>query len=243
MRALLLDIGNSRTKAAIHDSQKLIDLTSFDKNQYESILQYAKEFRAEACCFCNVGDLDERFVEKLQAAFPLCHQVSPMSRLPFQHEKGAIYATMGSDRIAALAGAYIRFPNQATLLVDAGSAITYDFLDDKGFYKGGLITAGLRMRLKALHEFTAKLPLVDIPDSRSSELLTTDTQQALQAGCVAGLKGEYQYIANYLTTRYSSFQTLLTGGDAQSLAKFYLCRNFIPNLVLEGLYGLLQCNC
>ncbi len=242
MRALLLDSGNSRLKAAIAADGRIETLCVFDHNQVAEILDYAQKERAQACCLCDVSGKIDTLLAELRQAFRHLHLVSADSIVPFNTGAG-FYTTMGSDRIAALVGAYVRVKPSPVLIIDAGTAITYDFLDERATYCGGLISLGIDMRRRALHTFTGRLPLVNVPSETSFPFTTKGTTQSLQSGIVAGIVGEFEYITRELKKKHNDFQIVVTGGDAECLSNFYFCKTFVVhNLVLEGLYELLMCN-
>lgn len=243
MRALLLDSGNTRIKAAIALDGRIEELHIFERAEQEAILHFAVASEVEACCVCDVSGQIDDFIAKLEQRYTgQFHCVSSASQVPF-NKGGGFYPTMGSDRIAALVGAYLRTKPRAVLVIDAGTALTYDFLDNNATYCGGLISLGIEMRLRALHTFTGRLPLVKMPEERFYPFTTEGTESCLQAGIVAGVIGEFKYLISELRERYDDFEIFLTGGDAECLSNFYFCKSFIvQNLVLEGLYELLVCN-
>lgn len=243
MRALLLDSGNTRIKTGIAIDGRIVELHIFEHSDQEAILNLAIKSRIEACCICDVSGQINDFIAKLEQRYTgQFHYVSSASRVPF-NKGGGFYPTMGSDRIAALVGAYLRTKPRAVLVIDAGTALTYDFLDNNATYCGGLISLGIEMRLRALHTFTGRLPLVKMPEERFYPFTTEGTESCLQAGIVAGVIGEFKYLISELRERYDDFEIFLTGGDAECLSNFYFCKSFIvQNLVLEGLYELLVCN-
>src|SRR5690606_39980712 len=88
------------------------------------------------------------------------HDALPILKLPFENHYGTP-ETLGVDRMALIASVYTSYPNKNCLVIDAGSCITYDFINQEGQYKGGAISPGLKIRFKAMHTVTAGLPLVD----------------------------------------------------------------------------------
>lgn len=155
---------------------------------------------------------------------------------------------LGKDRLAAAIGAFELYPEQNVLIIDAGSAITYEFVSKKGEYLGGNISPGLQMRLKALNTFTDKLPLIKILDSdklnfSNENKIGKNTQTAIINGVFQGLMMEIQgYIAK-IRRQHSNSIVILTGGDAFFFEKEL--KNYIfaePNLVAKGLNSILKYN-
>jgi|AntRauTorckE5430_2_1112549.scaffolds.fasta_scaffold00271_6 type III pantothenate kinase len=127
----------------------------------------------------------------------------------------------------------------ARLIVDAGTCITLDLIDGKGIYHGGNISPGVRMRLQAMHVFTAQLPLVEQGDLFNE--VGRSTEQALLHGGQFGAAYEVEGLFFRLRQTYPNLELILTGGDAELLAGLLSVPNVIyPNLVLRGLNQILS---
>lgn len=122
--------------------------------------------------------------------------------------------TLGQDRLAAAVGAKSLCPNENLLIIDAGSAITYDFVSDKGEYMGGNIAPGLKMRLTMLQRMTKKLPLVEVEENELIPLFGKNTRDAIAAGVIRGIAYEVKGYMRTLSEKVPHFQTFLTGGNA-----------------------------
>ena len=186
--------------------------------------------------------------------------------LPIQN-KYKTPKTLGKDRLAAVIGAYFldrEIKKQPTLVIDAGTCITFDFIDihkSEGIYEGGSISLGLQMRFKALNRFTSKLPLLELSENLPTPIGTT-TQEAIQSGVQFGLLSEIKGIIDFYQNQinendkelHTKLNIVICGGDAAILKKWweeYLI-NFItpshnytqwtiePNLVLIGLQRIFQ---
>jgi type III pantothenate kinase len=149
--------------------------------------------------------------------------------------------TLGKDRLAAIVGAYTKFPKQNVLVIDAGSAVTYDILTDQEEYVGGNISPGLEMRYKALHQFTGRLPLVT-PEITGNTYGRT-TREAINEGVLQGMLYEVEgYIARWQKI-YEDLKIILTGGDANFFEKKLKNGIFVNlNLVTNGLNTILNIN-
>ena len=148
---------------------------------------------------------------------------------------------MGLDRIAAAVGAHFLYPNNSLLIIDVGSAITFDFLSDKATFLGGNISPGLQFRLKSLHQFTNKLPLVQPKDQ--IKLFSQTTEEAINSGVIRGICYEIEnYIEEY-ENNYENLTSVLTGGDTYFFARILKKRIFAEEkLVLIGLNQILKYN-
>lgn len=149
--------------------------------------------------------------------------------------------TLGFDRIAAAVGANFLIPNSNLIIIDIGTALTIDFVNDKNEYIGGNISLGIDMRFKALNEFTDKLPLIKKDDKRS--LIGTSTETAIRNGVMNGIAYEIEGVINKLEEDFTNINTFLTGGDAFFFDKLYKNNIFAnANLVLIGLNRILEYN-
>ena len=149
--------------------------------------------------------------------------------------------TLGADRLAAAVGAAYLRPGQPTLIVDAGTALKCDVLTADNTFAGGSISPGLRMRLQALHTFTGRLPLLELPAPAEAVQLTgTSTASAMWSGVLNGAVLEVQGFVTAYERHYLGLGVLLTGGDASYFATRLQGRIFVvPELVLLGLYRIL----
>lgn len=151
--------------------------------------------------------------------------------------------TLGQDRLAAAVGANYLCPNQNLLIIDAGSAITYDFVSQANEFLGGNIAPGLKMRFQALKNQTKKLPLVEIDEKQIIPLFGKNTNDAILSGVVRGVKYETEGYMRTLEKRVGSFITFLTGGNGAYLQGNLKAKTRLePNLVLIGLNCILKYN-
>jgi type III pantothenate kinase len=155
--------------------------------------------------------------------------------------------TLGPDRLAAAVGAASLRPSQATLVLDAGTALKLDLVTADGTYHGGSIAPGLRMRLQALHTFTGRLPLLELPSpSEVVQLIGNSTASCLLSGVVRGTAAEVRGLVAEYRQLHPQLGIVLTGGDAPYLAAALAPlagRIFaVPELVLLGLDKILRYN-
>ena len=145
-------------------------------------------------------------------------------------------ATLGSDRLLGVIGARQLAPEKPVLVIDAGTAVTYDVATAAGAYLGGAIAPGLRMRLRALHEFTARLPLVE--PTPAPPLIGDSTTASLLAGAATGMAAEIDgLIEAYRQALGPTLATFLTGGDAPYFEKLLKNQTFADaSLILRGIH-------
>ena len=157
--------------------------------------------------------------------------------------------TLGQDRLAAAVGAKHLCPNENLLIIDVGSAITYDFVSEQGEYLGGNIAPGLKMRFTMLHRMTKKLPQVEADENELIPLFGKNTRDAIAAGVVRGVAYEVKGYMRTLQEKTPHFRTFLTGGHAPYVLKnVRSSRNeqremrYEKSLVLIGLNQILVFN-
>ena len=151
--------------------------------------------------------------------------------------------TLGSDRLAAAVGAWRLFPERNILVVDAGTCVTYDLVTSDGVFQGGMISPGLEMRLKAMHQFTNGLPIVKISEEFSEELVGQSTSACILAGARHGLKHEIEGILESFNKKHDRLQVVATGGLSLGFESTANTRIFANSkIVLSGLHAIWKFN-
>lgn len=179
-------------------------------------------------------------IEDLLAAHTKFHKLTNTSRLPVTLPVSKP-ETIGPDRLALIVAAVSLYPNQHNLVIGLGSCVTYNFINKFHQFLGGAISPGLEMRFRAMHEFTAKLPLVK-PES-NVPLIGYDTRTNLTSGVILGMSREIDGIIEEYALKYSNFNALLTGGDVAFFAPHLKKKIFAdPYLIFKGLYAISEFN-
>ncbi|MDX1627746.1 MAG: type III pantothenate kinase [Fulvivirga sp.] len=232
---LIIDFGNTRTKAAIFDDKKLVE--THGNINITGLRLLIDQYRPNYLMVSSVSTAPDKIKAELgQDIFFLTHQTA----VPF-HIDYKTPETLGLDRIAAVAGAQALFPNQNCLVIDTGTCITYDFLDQDGHHLGGSITPGINMRFKAMHTFTANLPLLNF--EKNVDLVGKTTKEAMQSGVLYGIIGEINEIIRRYEHKFATLQIIICGGDAKSFENKLKADIFAsPELVLIGLNRILLYN-
>ena len=148
--------------------------------------------------------------------------------------------TLGNDRIAAAVGAWALFPDENSLIIDVGTCITIDVLDSKGVFQGGAISPGMKMRMKAMADFTHQLPDVS-HEYKEIELKTLgkSTKECLISGVINGISNELNGAINTITQDFTSINVILTGGEAQFFESKLKKPIFAGSKVVQiGLYSI-----
>jgi type III pantothenate kinase len=240
LRTLALDIGNTAVKAGCFDGSALRE-TGASLSAVE-VRELVRRWQPQHVIVASVVGEAALHADELR-------DLVPGELLTFSPATTAVplrngYATpgsLGADRLAAAVGAAGLRPNQTTLVVDAGTALKCDLVTADGTYHGGSIGPGLRMRLRALHAFTGRLPLLELPAADATIPLTGDsTTGSLLSGVVNGAAAEIRGFISQYQQLYPGLGVLLTGGDAAFLAARLPARIFVvPELVLLGLNRIL----
>lgn len=208
---LIIDIGNTCVKLACFNDGNIIDCIRVDRNDAkEGLLDFCSKYPFEKGIYSTVTELDDDFSKALQGLpFHVIKLISGETLVPIENHY-ATPLTLGADRLAAVVGANYLKPGTDILVVDMGTCITFDFISSNGVYEGGNISLGPTMRLLALHEHTAKLPLVE--RKGRIDILGDTTETAIRSGVVTGIKYEIEgYVRNFLE-KYPNLFVYLTGG-------------------------------
>lgn len=222
---LLVDIGNTLCKWALADEQRIVEegfTVIFNECYIESLQAKGKQF--DTVVICSVRMLSERLEEYLSVHFKY-QRIQHNQALPLAIDY-ATPETLGMDRVVAAIGARSLFPNVPLLVIDAGTAITVDYVSADGVFQGGNIAPGIQLRFQSLNEHTDKLPLVQA--KAEFDAIGKDTESAIRAGVQQGVVNELSSYVAQAREQYSNLQVVLTGGDALLISK-----NMVENLTVE----------
>lgn len=238
---LVIDIGNTRTKFSICHREDVLITVPVDEFLPSHIDVLQLEYTGlDQVILSTVKDYSEELKTALQNKFKTFIELSHDTPLPIEN----LYEskqTLGKDRIAAVVGAFDVYPNTNVLIIDAGTAITYDILTEDGKYLGGNISPGLEMRFKALNQFTGNLPKVE--KAESNNLYGKTTEQAIRTGVQNGFFYEIDSTITSFKHFYDNLKIIITGGDADFFDKKLKNSFFVHfNLTSLGLNRILQYN-
>jgi len=238
---LIVDVGNTLIKLALFDNQILQEKRSCRTNNFSEVLEeLEKAFPSiKNVIISSVGNFSREHFSALKNkyhVFVLNHD----AKIPFINEY-ATPRTLGVDRIALVSAAAIKFPKENVLVIDAGSCITFDFLSDTNTYLGGAISPGIKMRFKALHHFTDKLPLLE--KKLPKNWIGDSTENSMQIGVIKGIQNEIEGYISLYKEKFKNLTVILTGGDADFLRDSLKNDIFADsNFLLEGLNYILEHN-
>ena len=239
---LVIDIGNTLTKLAVFDEDKIISSQTAENVSKQLLSSLFADFpKINTAIISSVKNLDDwviNYLSNLVKLVFLDHNI----QLPYTN-KYETQTTLGRDRIAAVAGAIILLPYENTLVIDAGTCITYDVVTAEKIYLGGGISPGIKMRFEAMHTFTGKLPLIEPEQNHHIELIGNTTKDSILSGVQNGVLEEVDGIINSYKNQFSGLKVIVTGGNYKYFDK-YLKNNIVaaPNLVLIGLKKILDIN-
>jgi type III pantothenate kinase len=236
---LVIDSGNTRCKLALFEKSTIKKLLPADKLTLDEIEQFCSHEKIEAAILSSVTRTDASVTDLLKKSFFFV-EMNNFVELPITNAYET-KETLGNDRLACAVAATAMFPGKPVLSVDAGTCIKYDFITAKGEYLGGAISPGLNMRLRSLHTFTARLPLVELKNPGT--LTGKTTNDSILSGAVNGAIAEVNDIISQYSEKYRDLKVILTGGDMEYFEIRLKNRIFaVPELVLQGLNLILDYN-
>ena len=242
---LVIDQGNSSAKMALFStSGQLIHAMTIPQLTVKNIVDFAEE-KFTSSIICSVTEYEAAVLKYLEVQGK-CIQFNVQIPIPVKL-KYQTPNTLGLDRLAAAIGAISEFPGKNILVIDAGTAITYDFISDEKEYLGGGISPGIQMRFKALNQFTHRLPLIDWMEKSKSileiPLIGDNTENSLLSGVLNGVQAEMEGIIDRYARLYGDLTIVMTGGDLNFLVDRIKYTIFAqPNAVLQGLHLILKYN-
>jgi len=237
---LIIDIGNTLTKLALFQGREMVAFSSFEGAEAKHIIQFCESnLFIKNAILSSVKEYPSEIDVYLSQQYKTV-LFSNNTFVPVINRYGTP-ESLGKDRLAGVVGAQKLIPGSDILVIDAGTAITYDFVTASGEYLGGSISPGITMRYKALHTFTNRLPLLDYYDD--AQLIGDDTSTSIHSGVLNGAVAEMEGIIQHYRNLYPGIKIILTGGDHNYFDKRLKIKTFAaPNLVLEGLNLILEFN-
>lgn len=224
---------------AVFQDNKMIDLQYFNPDQTKEPETFLDKYPFKKAIVSASGHIREDLLGSIRAKCDILH-FSHKTPVPIT----ILYdtpETLGLDRVAGAVGAWTLFPNETSLVIDMGTCITTNIINRRGGFLGGTISPGVFMRARAMHEFTAALPMAEL--SLPTAYIGTNTMESLQNGVVRGTYYEIQAFIDNIKPVFGVNNVILTGGDAKIFANLLNFEIFaLPNLVLTGLHEILVYN-
>lgn len=224
---LIIDIGNNSSKFFLFNGEQIVLHTRRENTVFDVIDEWNRLYDIDGAIISSVIADSPQLQAELQKL--QCPVVRFNSSTPLPLEINyRTPGTLGSDRVAAAVGAWSEAPGRNMLVIDAGTAITIDFVGKEGKYNGGNIAPGIKMRLRALHEYTSRLPMVD--KEGDTPTIGYDTETAIRSGVINGICHEIEGYIDEFKQKYCDVLVFLTGGDEKPL------KNRIKNCIFADKY-------
>ena len=236
---LTLDVGNTFFKCAVFEENSIVEKVVFEKeNAIFELKKIFKKFTSiSACMSSSVGKIGPEVKNFIKSQVNFI-EIERDFLFPFIN-KYSTPDTLGIDRMVLVSGASILYPQKNVLIIDAGTCITYDLITDTNEYYGGAISPGITIRYKSLNNYTAKLPLLEKETPNS--YLGNSTKNAIHSGIVNGVLYEIEGFISQYQVNFQDLTIILTGGDADFLAKSLKSTIFAnSNFLLESLNALFR---
>ncbi|MCP3928084.1 MAG: type III pantothenate kinase [Bacteroidetes bacterium] len=236
---LAVDIGNTRTKIALFEGNALVRKFTWKSWKPSDLFELATNQNVKNIIYSTVAAVS---VEEVKGYFNDFFFLPLTAETPLPIDN--LYATpetLGKDRLAAVVGAFQLYPSKNCLVVDAGTCITYDILNAQGEYLGGNIAPGISLRLRAMHEFTARLPLIE--QGPFEQWIGDSTESAMRNGGQLGVLLEVSGYIRHFKEKFGDVCVIFTGGDSNFFVENLKSKIFVnQNLVLIGLNKILNYN-
>ena len=231
---LIIDIGNTLVKYAVFNNDQLVEILKTSEIETGKVNTLIKEFDIKNVIISSVREemnwnLDVEVIH-------LSHKTSLPINLNYKTPE-----TLGKDRIANIVAVSEEYPNKNAVVIDAGTCITYDFINKNKEYLGGRISPGLEMRYKSLNEFTELLPKLSV--SGESKFIGNDTDSSIFSGVEQGILAEVHSLISGFRKENEDLIVVVTGGDTFFFENALKNSIFADeNLVLKGLNIILKYN-
>ena len=239
---LVLDLGNTYGKIAVCDNKKVVEAATYERITSREISYFHIRYSGlKGVIISSVVNYSREIIDYLGSLYTTCIELDHSTPIPLEN-RYLTPDTLGYDRIASAVGAYTICPGKNVLVIDAGTAITYDIVTAKGEFLGGNISQGVEIRFKSLNKYTTRLPHLERPE-QTPPLVGSSTREAIQSGIINGLLFEMDGFIDAISKEYPKLQVVLTGGDAKYFVGKLKNSIFVnPNLNLIGLNRILEHN-
>jgi type III pantothenate kinase len=237
---LILDLGNTNQKIALFDAGNLLWVNAYKRVSVSIIRDIIKQNPAiRSCILSSVVKIPSALQGHLENQFNLI-VLDEHTPLPILNHY-LTPDTLGKDRLAAAVAGFYQFPGHPVLIINAGTALTYDVITKVGEYLGGSISPGMQMRFRALHTFTRQLPLLSYTEINS--LTGSDTDTSVLSGVINGITSEIEGMIACYQKEYQGIKVILSGGDLNYFVNRLKISIFaLPNIVIYGLQQILAFN-
>lgn len=238
---LVIDVGNTKVKLAVFEGPNLVfNSVVLQEQMLDEITRLRNEFKGlNRAILSSVGRLEHPDIDRISGKLDLL-VLDASTKIPFKNNYSTP-ETLGVDRIALVSASVRDYKNQNVLIIDAGTCITYDFINSDNDYLGGSISPGIRLRYQSLNNLTANLPLLET--KMPQHFIGDSTAESMHSGVIHGIINEIDGVIKEYENKFADLTVILTGGDANFLAKRLKSGIFAhSNFLLEGLNFILEYN-
>ena len=238
---IVIDVGNTLVKFGVFDSGKLIFKETDSLTNYLPAIEgiAASYPKIDDAVLSVVGNFSSEYLSATEKYFKVFH-ITKDILFPFTTNYKTP-GTLGIDRMVLAASACFLHPNKNVLVIDTGTCITYDFINEKGSYEGGAISPGIRLRYQSLNDYTHKLPLLET--ETPEDFIGKSTKDSIHSGVINGVAYEIDGTIEQYTKNFKDLTVILTGGNADFLRDKLKNSIFAnSNFLLEGLNFLFEYN-
>ncbi len=213
---LVIDVGNTQIKIAVFEQNTAVEYLTANQNELLSTIKALKIKypNIQKAIVASVVNLENTILSSLKNSIEIQY-LTKESKFPFINTYSTPN-TLGIDRMVLAAGAVLEYPKQNRLVIDIGTCITYDFIDENNNYLGGAISPGIRLRYESMNQKTAKLP--SLTKKKPLHFIGNSTESCMHSGVVNGIALEMDGFIELYKAQYTNFITILTGGDSDFLA-------------------------
>lgn len=236
---LAIDIGNSNIKIGCFRNSNLEGpVQNVQKKDLEGVISEIDPQRIIVSSVVRNTDIDLDQLKRKYGIVILDHKTPLPFRLNYETPE-----TLGVDRIAAAAGAQVVNSGRTSMIIDMGTCITYDMLENGEVFSGGIISPGMRIRFKAMHDYTGNLPHIEQLDNWNESIIGKTTVTAMKSGVINGIKCEIESFIQLYNELFPGLKVLMCGGEAKIFESKLKAPIFaVPDLVLIGLNRILDYN-
>ena len=228
---LVIDAGNTRIKIGVFKNEALVEVIRFGNEEWNDLKSFLLEYRFTNSVVSSVrSDKDTRWIlQMLQNPISFNGSQELLLKHVYQTPE-----TLGSDRLSNVLAAS-KLATSSALVIDIGTCIKFDVIDQNKCYLGGSISPGINLRYKSLHDYTCLLPLLN--DDSNAPIIGDSTESCMHSGVMQGIQGEINHFVSYYVARYQDLTIFVTGGDAHCFDIDSKNNIFVEqNLTLYGLY-------
>ena len=238
MGLLTIDIGNTAVKYAVFQEDRVIESGKFFPESIKEITSvFLKNQHIKESIICSVAN--EKVLKQVLEQVKVYSNYSVINhQTPFPFKSNYTSGSLGLDRAILISAAVLEYPKTNVLVIDAGTCITYDLVNQSAIHLGGAISPGVRMRYQAMSTWTANLPELGI---KTSEVIRfeTSTEGCIHSGVINGICSEVDGFIDFSRKNNENLTIILTGGNADFLANQLKNRIFArPYFLMIGLKNL-----